>query len=406
MTTPPTSAVTPPAPPLALDALSAALDAVERPIAEAAGLPNAAYTEPAFHAFERAHLFANTWSALAFCADHRAAGVVTPVDFMGVPLIVVSDPNGCPAVFHNVCSHRGTRLVTEPKKTNGLLVCPYHAWAYSLDGGLKATPHIGGVGKHQADGFHREQHGLKAVRSHCWLGVLFINLSADAPEFGEYAAPLTARYRDYIGDAIDSADAFHPTATDAGLTLEANCNWKLAVENYCEAYHLPWVHPGLNDYSPLARHYGMLISDDFAGQGTDTFAPALGGDALPDFPAWPPERHEVAEYPTFYPNLLLGFQRNHIFALIIQPLAVDRVREALRLFYVGEGANADRHAAARHANLNAWRKVFSEDICAIEGMQRGRHSPGFTGGVFSPALDAPTHHFHRWVARKYRVGLG
>ena len=421
--------------------LAAHLTAVDRPIAAARGLPNAAYTAAEFHRFERAHLFARAWTALAFCADHATPGRVTPVDFMGWPLLIACARDGRPAVFHNVCSHRGRRLVDAPKTTGGLLVCPYHAWAYDLSdasGRLKSTPHIGGVGAHQADGFCRAAHGLKSVRSHCWLGVLFIDLSGDAPAFEEYAAPLVARYRPYLGAAMDggaaAAEALASPATDAGLTLEADCNWKLAVENYCEAYHLPWIHPSLNDYSPLQDHYAVIVSEDFAGQGTRTFRPALGdgvgdgdgdgvgggdgdgvgdgggdggGDgALPEFPDWPAAQRETAEYPVFYPNLLLGFQVNHFFALIIRPLAAGRIREEVRLFYTGDGAHAARCQAARAANLAAWTRVFSEDISAVEGMQRGRQSPGFGGGVFSPAMDAPTHHFHRWVARKYRAALG
>ncbi len=381
------------------------LAAVERPIADARGMPNAAYTDREFYHFERDHLFAKTWTALAFCDDHRDSGMVTPVDFMGLPLLIVYDQNGDLAVFHNVCSHRGMRLVREPKKTNGLLVCPYHAWTYDLSGALKATPHIGGVDNHHAEGFCADAHGLKSVRSHCWMGVLFINLSADAPQFSEYAAPLIDRYRPYIG--ANGAASLSASELDADLSFEANCNWKLAVENYCEAYHLPWVHPSLNDYSPLNRHYAMMISDDFAGQGTNTFNPVLdGADDLPVFPDWPEDKHEIAEYPTFYPNLLLGFQVNHFYALIIHPLEPERIRENLRIFYVGDGATADRYLPARQSNFKAWQGVFFEDISAVEGLQLGRNSPGFQGGVFSPAMDGPTHHFHQWVARKYRTGLG
>lgn len=378
------------------------IEAVERPIATASGMPNAVYTEPQFHPFERDHVFGKTWAALAFCDDHRGEGVVTPVDFMGLPLLIVRKRGGDLAVFHNVCSHRGMRLVNARKKTNGLLVCPYHSWTYDLDGALKATPHIGGQDTHQTDGFCRENHGLKAVRSHCWMGVLFINLSADAAEFSAHAAPLMARCRQYIGG--DGEALLACPQSDAGLSLEVRCNWKLAVENYCEAYHLPWIHPALNSYSPLARHYSMLISDDFAGQGTTLFNPALdGATPLPVFPDWPGDKHKVAEYPTFYPNLLLGFQVNHVFAMIIHPLAADKTREDVRLFYIGEGATAARHLPTRQSNLKAWEQIFREDIDAVEGMQNGRRSPGFHGGVFSPALDAPTHHFHQWIARKYRA---
>ena len=378
------------------------LAAVERPIADARGMPNAAYTELEFYRFERDHLFAKTWTALAFCDDHRSERVVTPVDFMGLPLLIVHSPDGDPAVFHNVCSHRGMRLVREAKKTNGLLICPYHSWSYDLSGALKATPHIGGPGNNRIEGFCVDSHGLKPVRSHCWMGILFINLSADAPEFDQHAAPLIDRYRHYIG--ADGASVISPPQSDAGFSIEANCNWKLAVENYCEAYHLPWIHPSLNTYSPLDRHYCMMISDDFAGQGTNTFNPVFdGGENLPVFPDWPEDKHEVAEYPTFYPNLLLGYQVNHFYALIIHPLGPNRVREDVKIFYIGEGATADHYLPGRKSNIEAWRKVFDEDIGAVEELQLGRSSAGFRGGVFSPAMDAPTHHFHKWVARKYRT---
>ncbi len=376
------------------------LAAVEGPISTARGMPNATYTEGEFHRFEREHVFGKTWAALAFCADYRPDSV-SPVDFMGLPLLITRRKNGALAVFHNVCSHRGRRLVNEAKQTNGRLVCPYHSWTYDLDGALQATPHIGGFGCHQAAGFCRENHALKAVRSHAWMGILFINLDGQAPPFATHAAPLVERYRPFIG--TDGEAALRVSTSDRGLSIEAACNWKLAVENYCEAYHLPWIHPALNAYSPLDRHYCMRIADDFAGQGTTTFTPTLEGAAsLPIFPHWPEEQHAIAEYPVFYPNLLLGYQVNHFYGIIIHPLAADRVREEVRMFYIGDGADHPRHLRARQSNLAAWQRIFLEDIGAVEGMQQGRRSPGFQGGVFSPTMDASTHHFHQWVARKYR----
>ena len=380
------------------------LDEVEKPITQARGMPNAAYTEAACFEFERAHLFGKTWSALAFADEHREKGVVTPVEFMGLPLLIVAAPEGTPRVFHNVCSHRGMKLLNARKKTNGLLVCPYHAWSYGLDGDLKATPNIGGVGKPQADGFCRQSHGLKEVRAHAWMGILFIDLSGEAKPFAEHAAPLTQRYRALIGERGEAEMVI--SQSDRGISLTANCNWKLAAENYLEAYHLPTIHPSLNSYSPLERHYCMLISDDFAGQGSDTFSPSLeGSEKLPIFPHWPQAKRNIGEYPTFYPNVLLGYQMNHFYAILLLPLSAERTLEEVRFFYVGDGADDPDCQRGRETNLDAWQKIFAEDIDAVEGMQRGRRSPGFRGGVFSPALDAPTHHFHKWVARKYRAGL-
>jgi choline monooxygenase len=96
--------------------------------------------------------------------------------------------------------------------------------------------------------------------------------------------------------------------------------------------------------------------------------------------------------------VLLGFQADHAFAIILTPAAADRTREDVRIFYVGDGASADAYRPCRAATLAAWRIVFEQDLPAVEGMQVGRASPGYHGGVFSPAMDTATHHFHSWVA--------
>jgi choline monooxygenase len=78
----------------------------------------------------------------------------------------------------------------------------------------------------------------------------------------------------------------------------------------------------------------------------------------------------------------------------------------VRIFYVEEGATSEAYGACRAATHAAWREVFSEDVFAVEGMQAGRASPGYHGGVFSPVMDAATHHFHRWVAQRLAERIG
>ena len=372
------------------------------PIDEARGLANSAYTDPALFEFEREHLMSDTWVALAFERELPEPGFALPVDFMGLPLLLLRNSEGVISVFHNVCSHRGMILVHEPGVVQGSLRCPYHSWNYGLDGALRGTPHIGGVGTHQLDDFDRDQHGLKAVRSHIWLGMIFVNLSGNADAFAEFIRPVETRWKVFT----DGFDKLRYPAAGASMELEVNCNWKLAVENYCEAYHLPWVHPGLNSYSPLDQHYNINDSDGVSGQGSLCYRLAeVAGHSLPQFPDWPSAQLQHAEYLSLYPNVLLGVQVDHVFAIILHPLAHDRTLESLQIFYVGDDAVADRYSDNRDMVLNAWREVFAEDIFAVEGMQRGRCSPGFEGGVFSKVMDAPTHHFHRWVAGLYAKGF-
>jgi len=98
----------------------------------------------------------------------------------------------------------------------------------------------------------------------------------------------------------------------------------------------------------------------------------------------------------------LGLQADHFFAIILTSDAPDKTRERLRFFYAGDDALADATLARRQSLHAAWSQVFSEDISVVEGMQRGRASHAFEGGVFSPVMDVPTHHFHQWFARGYQ----
>jgi choline monooxygenase len=312
---------------------------------------------------------------------------------------VLRDKSDDLRVFHNVCSHRGEQLVSESCQVQGMLRCPYHSWTYGLDGQLRGTPHIGGVGVHEADDFDRARHGLKPVRSALWLDLIFVNLSGDAIPFEEHIAPLMKRWEGFWGEA--GFELLRRVNMGGSLELRIRANWKLAVENYCESYHLPWVHPGLNTYSRLEDHYHIFGDDLFSGQGSTAYNLAdVAGTSLPTFPAWPRDKLRHAEYLSLYPNVLLGLQADHFFAMVLEPEAPDSTRETLQVYYVGDDADSDAFAAARSATLESWRVVFAEDVRVVEGMQKGRASPGFKGGVFSAVMDTPTHHFHRWVASR------
>ena len=90
------------------------------------------------------------------------------------------------------------------------------------------------------------------MRSAEWFNLVFIDLSGLAPEFSEYISPIVQRWKEFEGIPL-----VH-TSVDSTISLEIDCNWKLVIENYCEAYHLPWVHPNLNSYSPLESHYSIV----------------------------------------------------------------------------------------------------------------------------------------------------
>jgi len=381
-----------------------ALDGVLADITHAHGLPNQAYTDPDFFRTERERIFTPTWAALGFAGDVPARGDVKPVKLLDLPLIMLRDQKGGVRVYHNVCSHRGRQLVEAPCKVEAGLRCPYHSWFYGLDGQLRGTPHIGGSGKHSVEGFDKSRHGLREVRSQVWCDIVFVNLSGTAEPFEDFIAPVMKRWEPFWG--ASGPEELRPAGVDGQLTLAVQSNWKLPVENYCESYHLPWVHPALNSYSRLEDHY--IVTDDetdaFAGQGTRVYNLAeVAGIKLPKLSHWPREREREAEYLALYPNALLGLQADHFFCVLLEPLNEHYTLEHLRILYVGDAAVDDESSPAREAQLAAWKTVFEEDVTMVEGMQRGRHSPAYHGGVFSPAQDVPTHHFHRWVANRLRA---
>tara|TARA_R110002094_G_scaffold103578_3_gene103039 strand:+ start:87 stop:1247 length:1161 start_codon:yes stop_codon:yes gene_type:complete len=365
------------------------LSRVRRSIEAANGLPNAHYVNADVFQEERQAVLFDNWAGLAVAADVPEIGDAVPVTFLGMPLLIVRDRQAQVRVFQNICRHRGMILVDAPRKIEGAIRCPYHSWCYSTDGRLVSTPHVGGPGQNTHEGIDRALLGLIEVRSHIWMDVIFVNLSGTAAPFEEVNADLIARWAEFD-------KPLHHGGADSRFELTVNCNWKLAVENYCESYHLPWVHPGLNSYSRLEDHYHIENRGQYSGQGTVVYRQLKGEDdnVFPDFDGISDKWDTAAEYITVYPNVLLGVHRDHTFAIVLVPVAPDKTVEHVHLYY----AQPDTDARLRTKNSQQWKEVFVEDVFVVEGMQRGRHAPAFDGGRFSPAMDGPTHLFHDWIA--------
>ena len=367
------------------------LGQVRASVEAARGLPNAHYPDPAVFAEERQALLFSQWAGLAVAADVPEPGDAKPLEFLGVPLLLIRDKEGTVRVFENICRHRGMILVEEPRRIEGAIRCPYHSWCYSTKGNLVSTPHVGGPGHNVHDAIRRDELGLNEVRSHIWRDVVWINVSGDAAPFEEAMSDLITRWSEF------DLPLYHG-GHDSRFTLEVATNWKLAVENYCESYHLPWVHPGLNSYSRLEDHYHIEKRGEYSGQGTMVYRQITNetGEKFPDFEDVGAKWNEQAEYIAAYPNVLLGVHRDHAFAIILEPKGPERTVEHIHLYYATPAAEE----GLKMRNTQLWKTVFEEDIFVVEGMQRGRHAARFDGGRFSPVMDSPTHCFHDWVAGK------
>jgi len=375
------------------------LDVVNKPIDKAHGLPNECYNNHEYTKIERKKIFEDKWVVVGVASSIPAPGDAKPFDLLGIPLILLRTKENKIKVYHNVCSHRGYKILQKKCNLKNVLRCPYHSWSYNLDGRLVSTPHLGGMNKHESKNFDKSSSKLKEVRSYIWLDLIIINISNNEISFDEYIKPLKKRWSKFWSEK-DQKLINH--SKDFGyFQLKAKCNWKFAIENYCESYHLPWVHPGLNSYSKISDHYHIQgLPNRFSGQGTTVYNPRLKGkNKLPCFPNWPKEKNNIAEYIALFPNVMLAIHKDHYYAYWLEPVNHEQTVEHMEIYYVGnEAANSKKFKTLRKQNLKLWRSVQIEDLNIIEGMQQGRNSPAYNGGNFSPDMDNPTHQFHKWVA--------
>lgn len=194
------------------------LETVLGPIEQAHGLTNDFYTEQRYFELDRDQVLGRNWACIGFATDLPVNGYVKPVDFMGLPLLLMRNREGLVQVFHNVCSHRGVKLVQEAGAIQGMIRCPYHSWTYDLNGALRGTPHVGGINQHKDERFACEKHGLKPLRSAIWMDMVFINLSGDAPALEEALAPLTERWAQFLGD--DGMGLMRREANSGAMAIE------------------------------------------------------------------------------------------------------------------------------------------------------------------------------------------
>ncbi len=375
------------------------LKGVKKSIESANGLPNECYVNEDYFVYERDKVFFNKWSVVGVGSSIPKIGDAIPYNLLGVPLIIIRDKNMKIRVFHNVCSHRGHKLLDKKCSLKNVIRCPYHSWSYDFMGNLVATPHIGGLNIHRSEKFDKDKGNLKSVRTKIWMDIIFVNINSNEIDFDEYIEPLEQRWSKFI-NKDDQKLLVH--SNDYGyFNLEVKSNWKFAIENYCESYHLPTIHPELNKVSNINDHYHIQgLPNRFAGQGSKKYdQPIKGNKKFETFPNWNKNELKNSEYVALFPNVMIGLHIDHFYVFWLEPINMSKTREHMQMYYVGNNsANGKELKILRQENSRFWKDVMLEDVCAIEGMQNGRHSLAYDGGSFSPVMDQPTHQFHKWVA--------
>ncbi|KHL11975.1 UNVERIFIED_CONTAM: (Fe-S)-binding protein [Mumia flava] len=193
-------------------------------------LPAPFYTSREVHELDVAAVFATSWIFVATEPEIGEAGDYLTLDVGPYSIIVVRDDDEQVRAWHNVCRHRGSRILTEPSGSVGNIVCGYHQWTYGTDGRLL---HAGT----QAPGFDRSCFGLKPVHVRSVSGLLFVSLAEQPPaDFDDVAARITPYLEPH---------RIRGTKVAAQHDLVEHANWKLVMENNRECYHCEGGHPEL-----------------------------------------------------------------------------------------------------------------------------------------------------------------
>ena len=346
------------------------------------GLPAWAYTSKAFFALENKRIFSDSWVFAGFAHELKKPGDVAPVTVAGQPLLLVRGADREIRAFQNVCRHRCLKLVDKPGNVGRLIRCPYHAWAYRLDGALQIAPHFGGrePGAMPA-GFDREEHGLVSVRSGTWHDWVFVNLSGAAPELEVFVAPLLRWL-----DGLDLTGMQHVATLGFG---EVEANWKLLIENFIEPYHVQFVHSSTTE-QPLADHY-TVNEPGCLGCAVDVSREARRSDTL----------SQDSRFLTLFPNFVLGlYLPDQIGVHLDLPVAPDRTLQR-RAIYTLDPKPVSAEMREHLAKL--WHDVHLEDHEICERLQDGRASDvAAGGGVLSPIWEDSVRSFQEVVIRRLR----
>ena len=105
-------------------------------------IPAGSYYQPAYFELEREAIFRRTWLQVGHMSELPEAGsyIVCEIDLCNASILITRGKDGGIRAFHNVSTHRGTRLVTLGEGHAAAFTCRYHAWTFTHEGKLRAAP--------------------------------------------------------------------------------------------------------------------------------------------------------------------------------------------------------------------------------------------------------------------------
>ena len=361
-------------------------------------LPARYFYDPAVFAAERERIFYPAWHCVAHISELAEPGSYAVLDILDQSVVVTRGDDGQLRAFHNVCQHRGNRLLDARRgKLGSVIRCGYHSWCYGRDGALKSAPRT-----ERLPDFDKRDYGLKPVNTEILADFVFINLDPDAAPLASVAPGAEAEMRRYLPD-------LHDMRLIEEVDVVVPANWKVIMDNSIEGYHF-----GLS--GPVHKELAALIDfKRYALQPHDKWWTYIG-PPKPDVTAAYGEPLDGATWQTDW-FFNLGVWPNTTFycfpfadicgTFIMIPLEPEK--SLLRFGYYGPARAQPAVTKACIQWMN--RKLGPEDIELNVTNQRGLRSFGYNQGRYlidaerSNESEHLVHHFHSLVHAAVRPAL-
>ncbi|PZO89758.1 MAG: aromatic ring-hydroxylating dioxygenase subunit alpha [Sphingomonas sanxanigenens] len=335
-------------------------------------LPAWTYSDQDFFNAEIQQVMRPSWQVVCHISDIPDHGDFHTLDYIGESIVVVRTREGGVNAFTNVCRHRGARLVDGPSGCAKKLICPYHAWAYELDGRLTGVP------MRETYGIDMARHGLTPVELEIWRGFIFVRLEGGGPSVAEMMRPYEHEVEPY---------RFEDLRAFGRVTLRPRrVNWKNVGDNYSDGLHIAVAHPGLKRL--MGNGYGVEASehvDKMWGPLVDRTSNNPSERAyqryLPHVDHLPEDRQRLWTYFKLWPNVAFDIYPDQVD--FMQWLPISPTECLIREIAYAVPDDRREMKAARYLNWRINRQVNAEDTTLIERVQDGMSSQSFSVGPLS-----------------------
>jgi len=328
-------------------------------------LPAWVYDHQELYELELEEIFYPGWHIVCHASDVPDSGSYMTFDLGIEHCLVVRGRDKELRAFHNVCRHRAHPLVSKKQgKCRGRLTCPYHGWTYGLDGELRIVP-----ADESFPDMDKADYGLEPVELDTLFGFVFVRFRSGGPDLAPFAGIDPAQVAPYDLEDVKPIRKIwaRPLAAD----------WKNAMDNYQESYHVPAGHPGLNDLVDVPDSDDLKISEKRSARWSVGHYQSL----LPEYPHLPSDLQRTWRLMSILPNMALDLYPDMMDFFQILPAGPGKC-------IIRSGAYAlpdDRREAkaARWLNERINGQVQDEDNDLTLAVQRGLRSSSYNVGVLS-----------------------